>query len=182
MMNLKQRLTFGVLTLLVPAGAVAYYSPEDVLLNKELFLPPSAREADTRASLQASEAAARREREQEAFFAAQRPIVEENVDPDSFYDDGAYIQDGLHGAAPAAGTDLSAIDLELASTLRLLTRLEQQQRTLQYGTAGLHGGAPLAPLAPTGAGGILAGITMLGAVVWTVKKARNAGKVTHLVP
>ena len=181
MMNIKQRLITGMASLiLLPVGASAYYSPEDVLLNKELFLPPTAREADERVTRQTSEANARREREQDAFFAQQEPVQPE---PDNFYQDGYFIEE-LHGAAPVADVvptaDLNAIDLELARTLRLLDRLDERQRIVQYGGQ-LHSGAPLAPLAPTGAGGMLAGITMLTSVVWTVRQARKAEKSVQVV-
>ena len=173
-----------VLSILSTPAAHAYFSPEDVLLNKELYLPPSARDASDRAQRQASEAAERREREQDALFEAQRPLEPE----DSFYlyEEG-YFEEGdplYHDAAPAESiaTTPSAVDVELARTLRLLDRLEERQRIMRYGGGQLHAGAPLAPLAPTGAGGILVGITMIASVLWTVQRARKAEEGTHMVP
>lgn len=162
-----------VVSILSASAAHAYFSPEEVLLNKDLYLPPTARDAEARAQSQSATAAERRSREQEAAFEAQRPIpVLEDIP----------VEDLLPAAPaqPVSGYP-SAMDIELASTLRLLDRLEERQRVLQYG-GGLHGGAPLAPLAPTGAGAWLAGITMIASVLWTVARARKSEQAVHMVP
>lgn len=163
----------AVLALLVPAGALAYINPEDVLLNRELFLPPSAREADARTNLQTEESAARRDREQERAFALQHPEEEEETvteEPAATHE----------AAADLTDTNLGATDLELLRTMRLLTRVQQNQQVLQYPTQTvMHYGAPQ-PLAPTGAGSILAAVTMLGAVGWTIRKAKRAESNTRI--
>lgn len=160
-------------SLLVAPAAHAYLSPEDVLLDKNLYLPPTKREGDDRVAQQNRTSAERREREQEVLFGAQRSSE-------------ATLEAAPEIAAPAAqqtgsaSEDLTSEEVRLLSTLRLLNRVESNQNVLLYGNRLLpmqvdseHGGAPLAP---TGAGGILSAITMVGAVGWTIWRAKR-GKV-----
>lgn len=173
-MNMKHLLLGAILLLSLSVAPVAqaYLSPEDVLLNKELYLPPTRREADERVNQQSRESADRREREQEILFETQR----------SSESSAAVVpapSDG-NGAAPDEMGSLSAEDMRLLQTIRLLDRVQRTQQVVLYGDRmlplqadSLHGGAPLAP---TGAGGVLSAVTMLGAVGWTMLRARK-GKV-----
>ncbi|MFH0851605.1 MAG: hypothetical protein V1876_02550 [Candidatus Peregrinibacteria bacterium] len=161
-----------LISLSVAPAALAYLSPEDVLLNKELYLPPTTRETSDRVTQQSRESADRREREQEIIFNAQHSSKESGVAAVPPPVEG-------NGAAPAEGS-LSQDDLRLLQTIRLLDRVQRNQQIVLYGNRmlpmqadSLHGGAPLAP---TGAGGILSGIVMVGAVGWTLLRARR-GKV-----
>lgn len=182
----------ALLTLVLPSTALAYMEPEDVLLNRELFLPPSSRDAQERTAIQTQESAARREREQERAFELQNPTPEpEPVEEESLHgaaptmqqQGGGYIyavpinSDGtaafpqqVFGAAPAANTQ--AANLELARTMRLLSRVNQNQATNQFNQQVLHSGAD--DLAPTGAGSVLAALTMIGAVLYTLRRAKRS--------
>lgn len=179
LMKMKHLLlaTILLLSLTVAPAAQAYLSPEDVLLQKELYLPPSGRESEERVDRQARESAERRDREQEILFKAQSSSEE--------------MEDPAIGAAPemngAAGEEglgsLDEGDLRLLQTIRLLDRVQRNQQVVLYGgrmlplqADTLHGGAPLAP---TGAGGILSAITMVGAVGWTLLRAKRGKVVTH---
>ena len=161
-----------LLSLSVAPAALAYLSPEDVLLNKELYLPPTTRESSDRVSRQADESAERRDREQEILFGAQHSSEESSVATVPMPVEN-------NGAAPAESS-FSADDLKLLQTIRLLDRVQRNQQTTLYGervlslqSDSLHGGAPLAP---TGAGGIVSAITMVGAIGWTLLRAKR-GKV-----
>ena len=146
--------------------AFAYLTPEEVLLNEELYLPPRTRESLVRIERQQRSSETRREREQEVIFGVQRAREEEEM---------------LAAAAPPFDQpsldDLSAFDVELLRTIRLIERVEGRQRTLKYAEP-LHGGAPLygprPDLAPTGAGGIVSAFAMLSAVAWTMRRAKKA--------
>ncbi|MDD5103038.1 MAG: hypothetical protein PHX93_01410 [Candidatus Peribacteraceae bacterium] len=161
-----------ILGLSMAPAALAYLSPEDVLLNKELYLPPTTRETLDRVSTQARESAERREREQEIIFNSQHSSEASSAAVVPAPVEG-------NGAVPAEGS-LSKDDLRLLQTIRLLHRVQRNQQVVLYGDRmlpmqadALHGGAPLAP---TGAGGILSGLTMIGAVGWTLLRAHR-GKV-----
>lgn len=166
MMNRHKNIVIGIALLLgitVPSIAHAYLLPEDVLLSEEFYAPPRTRETVDVARRQARESAIRREEEQEAFFAEQDfhaappeefPVHEEEYE----YSDSDFY---------------SAEDMELLRTLRLLERIESQQEVLRIQQQ-FHGGAPAynpQPLAPTGAGGIVTALTMMGAVGWTMVRA-----------
>lgn len=178
-MNIKHPI-YGTMLLLgcaMASTALAYMSPEDVLLNRELYLPPTTRETSERTARQAQESAERREREQEILFKAQHSS--EAAEPED-----VSALSGVYGAAPENGTEsLSADDLRLLQTIRLLDRVQRNQQVVLYGNRllpmqvdTLHGGAPLAP---TGAGGMLSGLTMLGAVTWTILRARRGKVITE---
>lgn len=153
---------------LLPAATSAYMTAEDVLLNSDFYLPPSMRESEDRIARQSAVSAERRTREQKEFFvhaAAPEEIpAEEDAAP----------EETTTGTDDTAG--LSGSDLELLRTIRLLDRITDRQKVLQYGTPAdgqvLHGGAP--GLAPTGAGAWLAATTMLGAVAWTMRRAKRS--------
>lgn len=166
-------LLLGVLS--APA-ALAYTSPEDVLLNKDLYLPPTARGADDRISQQNRESADRRAREQEILFKEQSSASVAAEAPAEHPGAG-------DGSATAIDPgSLSASDIKLLSTLRLLTRVEQSQRVLQYGSRTLQDGTVLhagAPLAPTGAGSIAAAVLMTGAMAWTLWRAKKMRAMTR---
>ncbi len=177
--------------LFAPGSVLAYVEPEEVLLNRDLFLPPEAREAQQRTQIQASEAAARREREQERAFALQHPVVEEEVvveddtdtlhgaaptalPPGAFYAYPVPMQNGAFYGQPTfmnAQPNLDAANLELARTMRLLTRVNQNQAASELQSV-LHTSA--GGLAPTGAGTVLGALTMIGAVIATLWKAQAA--------
>ena len=76
-MTTKLTLVTALMVLMTPATALAYLNPDEVLLSRELFLPPTAREAQARTALQSGESAARRDREQDRAFELQHPVVEE---------------------------------------------------------------------------------------------------------
>lgn len=164
-------LTFVALTLM-PNVASAYMTAEEVLLNEEFFLPPTARETQNRNNRQTVTSAERRIREQQEAFEIQHPAALEEIPEEE------NVMEESDTETEATSTDLSGTDLELLRTLRLLDRITDRQRTLQYGATAhgdpIHGGAP--PLAPTGAGAWLATSTMLGAVGWTLRRANRAGK------
>lgn len=180
-------LTLGIF---LPLQAVAYFTPEDVLLSKEFFLPPSSRETQSRIARQVDNSAERRSREQDLLLVRQTP------EPDAI-DDLDLLQavvgedSTLRAAAPSSSIigGLDASDLKLLETVRLLEtrenrlmdRVYSNQQNLQYYGSRpefLHGGAP--PLAPTGAGGVLAALTMVGAVFWTVRRAHRAEQGTRV--
>lgn len=186
------RITTATLMLLVvPTTALAYLNPDEVLLNRELFLPPTSREAQARTALQSGESAARREREQERAFALQHPTPPEPVRPAApestqqfGFPQGGYfvvpstaqggLPQGLFGAAPTAGLGDSA-NLELLRTMRLLSRINTNQATAQLDQI-LHSSA--GDLAPTGAGSIFAASLMIGAVLYTIRRAgKSAAQV-----
>lgn len=87
-------------------------------------------------------------------------------------------EEPTHESAPTLEEEPTAagptINLD-ARTIRLLERLSQPRQTvitLQAGSnAPTHSGAPLAP---TGAGTVVAMIAMLAAIGWTIRKARAA--------
>ena len=169
------------LGLALPLQTLAYFTPQEVLMSQDFFLPPTAREAQARAQGQTETSAQRRTYEQSQLEYHQEVPVEEDLDSE------------LHGAAPGeAGTVrledvLSDEDLDLLRAVRLLdsreqrllARVQNNQVAMEYYGGRLHGGAP--PLAPTGAGGILAAITMIGAVIWTIRAVRKAESATKVV-
>jgi hypothetical protein len=173
-MTLKHTFLAGLalLSLTVAPSAYAYLTPEDVLLNKELYLPPTKRESDIRVARQSRESAERREREQEVLFGAQHS---------SESSEEASLPAATSESNSAADTgQLTDEELRLLRTVRLLDRVDRNQNILLYGNRLLpmqvdaaHGGAPLTP---TGAGGALSAITMIGAVGWTIWRAKR-GKV-----
>lgn len=156
------------------AGTVhAYFSPEDVLLNKDLYLPPTARESQSRRDQQQQESVDRLQREQNILFKEQHPVA-----PESSSVSSVAASDTLDPTK-----SLSQDDQALLRTARLLERVQKSQAVLQYGgrvlpgDGGYHQGAPLAP---TGAGGVLSAIVMVGAVGWTVVRAKIARKTTRV--
>lgn len=187
-MTKKLTLTAALALLVAPVSALAYLNPDEVLLSRELFLPPTAREAQMRTELQSGESAARREREQDRAFELQHPIVEEPVfssapeEPQQYGlpAGGYYVvptggaqglpQSIFGSAAPAAGLGDSA-NLELLRTMRLLSRINQNQANSQLQQV-LHSSAN--DLAPTGAGSILAAFVMLGSVFYVLRRAKKS--------
>jgi hypothetical protein len=136
--------TLSLLGLLMPMSAVAYVSPDDILLQDSLLnnftAPPTARETENVAASQRETSAERRAREQAEYFAAQRGGTEDEY---------------LYGAAPAqSGSDDELTDVlaDLRDTIaglkdeqdsiesrrqqRLLDRIEENQESY-------HSGAPL---------------------------------------
>lgn len=155
---------------MLPGIASAYMTAEDVLLSSDFYLPPSMRESEDRIARQAAVSAERRTREQKDLFihaAAPEEIPEEETTAGWEEEEGTDTED-------TAG--LSGSDLELLRTIRLLDRITDRQRVLQYGAPQsndvLHGSA--SALAPTGAGAWIAMTTMFGAVVWTLRRAKRS--------
>ena len=191
MMFTKTNITKAALALavlIVPSSALAYVEPEQVLLNRDLFLPPTARDAQERTAIQYEESAARREREQERAFQLQNPVVQEEPTEEVLHGSAPEMQQQanviyaypvpagttgfpqqLFGAAPAQNLDTA--NLELARTMRLLSRVNQNQASAQLQQV-LHSGAD--DLAPTGAGSVLAASVMLGAVTYTMRRAKKS--------
>jgi len=137
--------------LIVPFTTSAYLRPEDVLLGTDIYAPPRNRETEETVRRQQRESALRRDEEFANEYNEQHPAPVEPLEEEFSINtlDGSF--------------SLGVGDLELLRTIRLLERIDTRQEALR------HEGAP--PLAPTGAGGIIAVITMLGAVGWTLKKA-----------
>lgn len=187
-MRLHKILSIGfALGIAMPLQASAYFTPEDVLLSKEFFLPPSSREAQDRIERQVDESAERRQREQDLLL-VRTPSADE-LDASDLLSEVLDEGESLRAAAPELQIlgGLDASDLELLKSVRLLeqrqdrllNRVDANQQYLQYYGSRpefLHGGAP--PLAPTGAGGALSAVTMLGAVFWTIRRARRAEQMT----
>lgn len=157
--------------MLIPSTAFAYMTAEDVLLSKEFFLPPTARETQARNERQTGISAERRMREQDEAFEIQHAAA-----PEEIPEEEPIPADEETTGEPA----LTSTDLELLRTLRLLDRITDRQRVLQHGATAqgdpLHSGAP--PLAPTGAGAWIAASTMIGAVGWTLRRVKKAEKGT----
>ncbi|MCA9371078.1 MAG: hypothetical protein KC680_03915 [Candidatus Peregrinibacteria bacterium] len=192
-MLIKQVTLMATLTMmaLLPATALAYVEPEQVLLSRELFLPPTARDAQSRTTLQTQEAAARREREQERAFELQHPFVPEPVVEETVHGSAPELPQGniiyavpiqgttgfpqLFGAAPQVG-GLDSANLELARTMRLLSRVNQNQASAGLQEI-LHSGAD--NLAPTGAGSVLSATVMFGAVLYTMRRAKKLEAVVQ---
>lgn len=180
----------ATLAVLVPQLALAYTEPEQVLLNRELFLPPSARDAQARTQIQYEEASARREREQQRAFELQRPVAEEPVVDEPLFGSAPEmpqgniiyavpIQQGTTGFPQLFGTAQPSVDdanLELARTMRLLSRVNQNQASAQLQQI-LHSSAD--DLAPSGAGSVLAATVMLGAVAYTMRKAKKSEAIVQ---
>lgn len=188
--------TTAVLTLLLlPSSAMAYTSPESFLIHRDAYLPPSARDASSRTQMQYKESAARRDREQARAFSLQHPIVDEPVEevvhaaaPQMQMPTGNVVyaipvQGGatgfpqMFGAAPMQ-QGMDSANLELARTMRLLSRVNQNQASAQLAQV-LHSGAD--DLAPTGAGSIAAMLTMLGAVGCTMWRAQKTAKAVRVL-
>ncbi len=180
------------LAVLLPAQGIAYFTPEDVLLSKEFFLPPTSRETQDRIQRQVTNSEDRRTREQDALFSEQHADALQYADDADLLGDVLDADDELRTAAPAGSAQvlggLDANDLDLLKTIRLLEQREgrllnrvqnNQQYVQYYGNRQnvLRSGAP--PLAPTGAGGVLSAIVMVGAVGWTLRKVNKAGSATR---
>lgn len=186
MMSYKHILHSLALALLVmPTGALAYMTPEEVLTSDEnaRFFDPPPNQRNTRAiaDAQASSAAARRAAEQEALFGNSS---------------SAAADEELHGAAPDESDDellqqlldqlseqgaaddtsaLSAADQRILDRVRdrqLELQIEQQAQVLASQQS-LHGGAPLSD---TGMGTTIAIATLAGAGFWTLWRARKMEK------
>jgi len=182
------------LATLVPLQVLAYYSPEDVLLSKEFFLPPTPRDSGSRIERQVTQSAARRESEQNSIFSEQYAAEAAKNPQTDLRSDILGDTETLRAAAPeptaaALPGGLDAHDLELLKTVRLLdqretrllNRVQDNQQIIQYYGSRpdmLHAGAP--PLAPTGAGGILSALIMIGAVGWTLLRTSKGRVVTRL--
>ncbi len=185
-------LLLSALTALATPATVlaAYMSPEEVLLNQELYMPPSVRDSQSRIDMQAQESAARREREQQRAFELQHPTPEpEPVPSDDLHGSAQALPAGAvyaypimlqpgaagvsaqaFGAAPTGGLSDSA-NLELLRTMRLLNRVNTNQATSPMQNV-LHSGAD--DLTPSGPGSILAAILMVGCVAYVLRRAQKS--------
>jgi len=151
--------------------AYAYISPEDVLLNKSTYLPPNSRGAPDRLAAQQDAVATKQQREFNILVESQHPTAQSS---------SSAVSSAADTTDPTKA--LSADDQELLRTARILQRVQKNQIILQYGGRTLdgsdyHGGAPLAP---SGAGGVLSAIVMIGAVGWTIVRAKMLKKGTRL--
>lgn len=144
--------------------AIAYLTPEEVLFHEDLYVPPSPRDVDARVEAQRQRSEARRNAEQADLDPAPEP-VEEPME-----------EEPTHGAAPDEEDDVSdELNRELLQTIRILNRINQDQEQFYIGgDEPTHGGAPLAP---TGAGTVLAVLATLGAVFVTYRRAVRASKL-----
>jgi len=168
--TLQRLATATIVTLmLIPTSAAAYMTAEDVLLNDEFFLPPNARETEDRIARQAEASAERRQKAQGESYEIQHAAA-----PEEIPEDEEMYEEEEEETEATEDLDLSATDLELLRTLRLLDRISTRQQVLQYGPVTQPGMTHTgAPLAPTGAGAWIAATTMLGAVGWTMRKAKR---------
>jgi hypothetical protein len=172
-------LTLLALATFLPLPAQAYMTPEEVLENGDFVdPPPNARNAEAARAAQEAEYDARAAEEAEA----EAEQAEEESTPD-----GNTIDD-LHGSADEEevidwdpeGSDLTA---EERRDERVLDRVERNRLddmaandggVVLHGSAGqepLHGGAPLAP---TGAGTVVAILAIAAATGFTIRKALRA--------
>jgi len=140
------------LVLFIPATAMAYLLPEEVLMGNDYFLPPSNRDMKETVERQAAASASRRAEEWELEYERQHPT------PPEVEEEAEEVEEVRGGALM-----LTSDAMELLRTIRLLERVDKRQEVLS------HEGAP--PLAPTGAPAILAAVTMIGAAGWTVFRA-----------
>ncbi len=172
-------LTLLALATFLPLPAQAYLTPEEVLESSDFITPPpNARNAAAARAAQEAQYDARaiEEADAEAEQAAQESSPDDNT------------IDDLHGSADEEdvidwtpdGTDLSA---EERRNERVLDRVERNRLddmaqndggVVLRGSAdqeSLHGGAPLAP---TGAGTVVAILAIAAATGFTIRKALRA--------
>lgn len=143
-----------LVALLMPISAQAYATPEEVLFEESFFLPPSGRDAQDRVAAQRQKSAEQREKEQAEYFASQREPKESTIE--DILADLTKAIEGLEKDTP-----------EARRTDRLVARVER--RTEETGRTTRSG----APLVPTGAGTVLATVSILAAVCWTLRRARK---------
>lgn len=171
-------LTLLAIATFLPLPAQAYMTPEEVLESGDFVAPPpNARNAEAARAAQEAEYDARAAEEAEAEAEAQ----EEASMPD-----GNTIDD-LHGSADEEevidwdpeGSDLTADERRDERVLDRVERnrlddMAQNGGVVLHGSAGqepLHGGAPLAP---TGAGTVVAILAIAAATGFTIRKALRA--------
>ncbi len=170
MLNIKVIL-YGILTsVIIPLQVGAYFTPEEVLLSEDYFKPPSTRETEIRVAQQ-NEMGERK-------ILMEIESLQETLDSLKGESEEVATEEGEGETNTVLLVeDLSEEDLELLRTIRLLdareNRLIERIEANQYEmNQSYHSGAP--PLAPTGAGGILTAITMIGAVLWTIWQVRHS--------
>lgn len=174
-----------LLALVVPTQVMAYTTPQELFLLE--YLPPTAREAQERVRMQTRTSAERREYEQSQLEYHAPENVQQDLDTELYnaapVDENAVLPQGVRLEDILSEEDLSllnAVRLLDNREKRLLDRVQSNQYEIEYYRGRLHGGAP--PLAPTGAGGILAALTIIGAVLWTIYSVKKAeGQVKTLV-
>ncbi|OGJ63748.1 hypothetical protein A3E47_02520 [Candidatus Peribacteria bacterium RIFCSPHIGHO2_12_FULL_54_10] len=149
---LPLRIVLALIALSLPLSASAYLLPEDVLENNQYLLPPTHTEAPGRVRKQQKVSAERRAREQETYFAAQRPEPPQEED---------FTRD-----------DEEVSDAEILRTARLLDRIEKKQLEI-YSPSVLRGRAPMVD---TGPATLLMAIPFLAAAGWTWRKAGRMGE------
>lgn len=174
-------LTLLALATFLPLPAQAYLTPEEVLESGDFAAPPpNARNAAAARAAQEAQYDARAIEEADAQAEAEQ-AAQESAPDDNTIDD-------LHGSADEEevidwnpdGTDLSA---EERRNERVLDRVERNSLddmaqndggVVLRGSAdqeSLHGGAPLAP---TGAGTVVAILAIATATGFTIRKALRA--------
>ncbi len=178
MMRSRLLATVTALWLLLPLQATAYTPPDEVLGNPHAAATGRPRTDSFSARERRNEEAIRRLAEAEARLAAQERMAEE----------AAHAAAGSSSSASAVSSEQTVIaptgesvTLNVnAATLRALLRL--QSRRNQPAVA-VHPGAPLdemparvKPLAPTGPEMWLLGLALIGAVGWTMHRARAVGR------
>lgn len=148
---------------LLPQGVRAQYlTPEEVLWEFETLYPPNSRDAAERAKQQAEQSASRREREQEEFFAAQR--VQEETDTEDLSETVAALEEAIEALLEEEkNPEDRRID-------RLLQRVETHKQVLRIPQDPLNSGAPLIG---TGLTTTVAILSLLGAGMWTMRKAKK---------
>lgn len=167
------------LTLATPVASLAYSTPEDVMVNTPF---PRTDSFSARERQMAEEL--RRAQETARILAAQQADAEKaaHAAAGSSSSKGATAANSSSAPAATVGTpDGDTVTLEVdAATLRALVRLAER-RTQNANTPTVHAGAPLideAPiryqsLAPSGPEMWLAGLALIGAVGWTMHRARR---------
>ena len=164
----------ALLVLLIPSTAFMYFSPEEVLLNEDYFLPPAPRETKARQKRQQDLMDQNRTMDQQNSFDEQHPAPAEDSSE-------ASSEAASSSSSMSLPEGLSQEDFDLLQQIHLLER-RRTERMLHFGSATdgsdseteqTHQGAPLPP---TGAGMWLAASVMLGSILWTMRRARRADR------
>jgi hypothetical protein len=150
--------------------AGAYSPPEDVLHSAPVlqYRSPASRRAEAAAQAQANQE--RIDRLYEAWYGTDTEDIP--------------VDEPTHGAADDPEEDSTTIRLELnAADLRLIERILSARDARNQQDDTLHSGAPLdempvwtggKPLTPSGPAGPLTAVAILGAVGWTLWRAKKA--------
>lgn len=140
-----------------PTTILAYSTPEEVLFQNDFFFPPTNRDAEARVQKQKEERLERFKKQQEKDLQEPSPVeptpsLEETL---------ASLNDALESIEQQNTPDARR-------DTRLLERIERREQPTALPSR--HSGAPLAP---TGAGSVVAVGAILAAALWTIRRARG---------